>query len=105
MLFHESETVVHDLIKENGDSDQDHTNDYSENHLVRFSLLDTLLPDIVLHTGLFGTSSITKVDDVLDQPFIDTLKAHCIHIKDCLEGLAHTESRLTDRVFTLIDQV
>merc|ERR1712216_266480 len=80
MFFHKCETDIHYLIEENGDTDENHTHNDSENHFIRLSLLDTLLPNIVLHTCLLGTSGITKVDDVLDQPFIDALKAHSVHI-------------------------
>jgi len=73
VLLHKDEANVHDLVQRDSNADEEHTNDNSENHFIRFSLLNTLLPNVVLHAGLLGTASVTKVHDVLDQPLVDTL--------------------------------
>jgi hypothetical protein len=48
MLIHELKAVVHYLIENNSDANQKETDQDSKNHFIRFSLLDALLPNIVL---------------------------------------------------------
>jgi len=92
VFSHEDEAYIHTLVQCNGDTNEEHANDDNENHLIQCSLLNALFPNVVLYTGLFGTPSITKINNVLDKSLCDTLKAHCIHIKHALECLTHAKS-------------
>ena len=80
MLLHKSEASIHNLVQEYGNTNKNHTYNDCKDHLIRLSLLNTLLPNVVLHTGLLSTSRITKVDDILDQSFIDALETHSVHV-------------------------
>ena len=103
--FHGVKVGVHSLVEEDSDSNEHHRDNDSKYHLVRLSLLDTLFPNVVLHTCLLGTSCVTKVDYILEESLIDALEGHRVHLEDCLEGLTHTEGRLTDRVLSFVYQV
>ena len=63
-LLHNLEGIVHYLVDNDGEENENKTDQDGENHLVPLSLLDTLLPNIVLQAGLFWTSCVSEVDNV-----------------------------------------
>lgn len=90
LLLHNLERIVHDLVDDDWEENQNETNEDGENHLIPLSLLDTLLPDVVLKTGLFGAAGVSKINNICNESFIDALQSHGVHICHALEGLTHT---------------
>jgi hypothetical protein len=73
-LLHHLEGIVHYLVDNDGEENENKTDQDGENHLVPLPLLDTLLPNIVLQTGLFRAASVSEVDNVCNKSFIDALQ-------------------------------
>lgn len=80
-------------VDHNDQDDHNETEDGSEEHFILLSLVNALLPDVVLQSGLLAVGSVSKVDDVGDQSLVNALIVHCLHVQKGLEGLAHTNWR------------
>jgi hypothetical protein len=70
-----NEILIDALIDYHSDVNDDKADDCGKKHLILLSLLDALLPYVELKTCLFLTSSISKVDDILQKFFVDTFQA------------------------------
>ena len=96
---------IQNIVDEDGQAYHDKIDEANEEHLVGFSLLDALLPDVVLEASLLGTPRVTKVNNVLRESFVYALDVCCIHFEEAEEGLGHAESRGADGVLTLVNKV
>ena len=64
-------------------------NDNHEKHFVLFTLLNTLLPDVVLMISLLRIIAFTKSGNILKQLVTYILQAKCVPLKQALESLTH----------------
>ena len=83
--------VIQTLSDENGNYNHHTVDKNCEQHFILLSLLDALLPDVVLKTCLSGISGVSKVNDVLNEASIDVLQAHGLHFSHAIEGLTHAQ--------------
>ena len=70
--------------------EEDDSNTYKNRHkhLVFFSLLDALLPDVELQVELFTTTDSTKGYNICHKSLIDTFQITDLHEEETLECLA-----------------
>jgi len=72
-LFHCIHNFRNGDINKEWNADHKATDQNCEKHLVLLSLLNALLPNMELKTGLLTTTCISKWFDILEKPTIDTL--------------------------------
>ena len=104
-FFHVSKTRIEHIGDKDGATHQGNTDNDSKKHLILLSLLDTLLPDVILKGGLLRTTCVSECDNVLDKAVINALQIENWLVKETLECLTHAERGGADRVFTFVDEV
>ena len=65
--------VTDDHVEPESKCDDDSTDNNSEPHLIDFSLLDTLLPDIELEGGLERVALLAQCLNIVPKPIVDGL--------------------------------
>jgi hypothetical protein len=65
------EVGVQVLVNQDRKENQRETDDRGEEHLVLLSLLDALLPNVVLQRSLLGRANVSEGGDVLHETVVD----------------------------------
>ena len=104
-LFLVLKGFILNAVDEESEEEDNDVDEDREDHFVSLTLLNAELPNVKHKTTLVSLLFLSKVLNVLDQPFVDRFLVERVHFKHAIAGLAQVERTHTDGVLALIDQV